>query len=67
MQQAKRSYVPNAVRQRNIDTQDRLQHLLNGDNDNRWCGFRSEDEEEQALEVSLLLRKSGKVPAIFYD
>ena len=67
MTQTKRPYSRNVVHQRNIDTQDRLQHLLNGDNDNRWGGFRSEDEEEQAVEVSLLLRKSGKVPAVFYD
>ncbi len=56
----------NAAVEAGIRKQDKLQELLN-DDCGRWVGFKQDDEQDTAIELSLLTRKNGKVPAVFYD
>ena len=61
-QRAYNAYVETA-----LGKQDRLQELLNDGECGRWVGFKQDEEQETAIELSLLTRKNGKVPAVFYD
>lgn len=64
--QASRQRAYNAAVEAGIRKQDKLQELLN-DDCGRWVGFKQDDEQETAIELNLLTRKNGRVPAVFYD